>query len=338
MISGEYAVLEGAVAVVASVAARAYLQLGGVPDQDVSSASPGAVDGSAAGIGGLPQRPPLPAEAVLARRLAEEAFGTVPGELSLDASELRKSGKKLGLGSSAAASAAAVGAVLAHHGKDLRDPAVQRQVLELALRGHKAIAPEGSGADVAAASLGGFVRFRLDAQGALAEAERMSFPSQVETRVVWTGKEARTSEFVRAVRAFEARDQAGYALIRDRLKDEALRFADAIAQGDAGEIIAAAASYGKGMGELGLAASVNIVTEELAQIAELARIHGGAAKPSGAGGGDVAIAFFQRVSDAKAFDNACERAGLDRLDLGLGAEGVRSESGPRTAPRTSTAS
>ncbi len=324
MVSGEYAVLEGAVAVVASVAARAYLTLGGVPEQGVSAASPGAVDGSGTGIGGLPQRPPLPAEAVLARRLAEETYGPVPGELSLDANELRKSGKKLGLGSSAAASAAAVGAVLAYHGKDLSDPAVQRTVLELALRGHKAIAPEGSGADVAAASLGGFVRFRLE-NGELAEASRMAFPNHVETRVVWTGKEARTSEFVRAVRAFEARDQAGYARIRDRLKDEALRFADAIAQGDAGEIIAAASSYGKGMGELGIAASVNIVTEELAQIAELARVHGGAAKPSGAGGGDVALAFFQRSSDAKAFDNACERAGLDRLDLGLGADGVRAE-------------
>jgi phosphomevalonate kinase len=323
MISGEYAVLEGAVAVVASAGARVYATLS-VPAAGVSTTSPAVSDGSAAGIGGLPQRPPLPPEAVLARRLAEESFGAVQAELSIDASELRKSGKKLGLGSSAAASAAAVGAVLAQHGQNLDDPAVQRRVLELALAGHKAIAPEGSGADVAAASLGGFVRFRLE-NGALAEAERMSFPSHVETRVVWTGKEARTSEFVRAVRAYEARDKQGYGRIRDQLKDEARRFADAISQGDSGEIIAAAAAYGKGMGELGLAAGVDIVTEELAQIAELARVHGGAAKPSGAGGGDVAIAFFQRASDAQAFDNACERAGLDRLDLGLGAAGVRRE-------------
>jgi phosphomevalonate kinase len=197
-------------------------------------------------------------------------------------------------------------------------------VLELALAGHNAIAPEGSGADVAAASLGGFVRFRLE-QGVLAEAESMAFPAHVETRVVWTGKEARTSEFVRAVRSYEARDRAGYGRIRDQLKAEASRFASAIAEGDAGEIIASAGAYGRGMGELGQAAGVEIVTGELAQIAELARVHGGAAKPSGAGGGDVAIAFFQRSSDAQAFDNACDRAGLERLDLGLGAPGVRRE-------------
>jgi phosphomevalonate kinase len=248
----------------------------------------------------------------------------VNAELFIDASELRKSGRKLGLGSSAAASAAAVGAVFAHHGRDLSDPAVQRQALELALAGHKAVAPEGSGADVAAASLGGFVRFRLEG-GQLAEAERMAFPEHVKTRVVWTGKEARTSEFVRAVRGFEARDAQGYGRIRDRLKAEAVRFADAIARADGAEIVAAAAAYGKGMGELGDAAGVSIVTEELAQIAELAAQHGGAAKPSGAGGGDVAIAFFARESDAQGFDEACARAALDRLDLGLGAPGVRVE-------------
>ncbi len=325
MVSGEYAVLEGAVAVVASVAARVYCELLPGSGTTVSTASRAARDGSGAEIGGLPQRPPLPPEAVLARKLAEESLGPVNAELFIDASECRKSGKKLGLGSSAAASAAAVGAVLASHGQDLTEPAAQRRVLELALAGHKAIAPEGSGADVAAASLGGFVRYQLDDQGAVLQAERMNFPAHVETRVVWTGKEARTSEFVRAVRAFEARDRAGYGRLRDGLKDQAGRFADAIAEGDAGEIIAAAAAYGRGMGELGEAAGVAIVTTELAQIAELARVHGGAAKPSGAGGGDVAIAFFQRGSDAQAFDNACERAGLDRLDLGLGAPGVRIE-------------
>jgi phosphomevalonate kinase len=324
MISGEYAVLEGAISIVASVAARAYIALTPVPADSVSPLSPAARDGSGAEIGGLPQRPPLPPEAVLARRLAEEQFGAVNAELSIDASELRRSGKKLGLGSSAAASAAAVGAVLASHGQDLSDPRVQRRVFELALAGHKAIAPEGSGADVAAASLGGFVRYRLEG-GEVAEAESVTFPAQVETRVVWTGKEARTSEFVRAVRQFEGRDAQGYARIRDHLAGEARRFADAIQAGAVGEIIAAAAAYGKGMGELGEAAGVGIVTAELAQIAELARVHGGAAKPSGAGGGDVAIAFFQRVSDAQAFDNACDRAGLERVDLGLGAPGVRAE-------------
>jgi phosphomevalonate kinase len=313
MVSGEYAVLEGAVAVVASVNVRAYARW---------STSPGS--GSPAQIGDSPQSRGNPPEAMLTRKLAEEAVGAVQAELAIDASELRKSGRKLGLGSSAAAAAAAAGAVLATAGEDLNDPKVQRRVLDLALAGHKAIAPEGSGADVAASSLGGFVRFRLDG-GQLAEAERMVWPAHVATRVVWTGKEARTSEFVRAVRAFEGRDGSGYGAIRDTLHAQARRFADAIARGDGSEIVAAAGAYGATMGQLGLAAGVSIMTDELQQIAELATRHGGAAKPSGAGGGDVAIAFFARESEAVSFDAACRAEALDLLDLGLGAPGVRPE-------------
>ncbi|MDB4991083.1 MAG: Phosphomevalonate kinase [Myxococcaceae bacterium] len=297
MISGEYAVLEGAVAIVASVDVRARARW--VDD-------PSAI---------------LPPEARETRNLAQLALGTLHGHLSIDASDLRRSGRKLGLGSSAAASAAVAGAVLASHGQDLTDPAVQRRVLELALAGHKAIAPEGSGADVAAASLGGFVRFRLE-NGKLAEAERVEFPRALHTRVVWTGKEARTSEFVRAVREFEARDARAFAFLRDDLRDQAARFAEAIARGDAADVIAAASAYGLGMGQLGRSAGVDIVTPELAKIAVLAKQHGGGAKPSGAGGGDVAIALFPSSESAEAFDAACDEAGLDRLDLRLGAPGV----------------
>jgi phosphomevalonate kinase len=300
MISGEYAVLEGAVAIVASVDVRAHARW--TDDASVS----------------------LPPEARETRKLAELALGVVAGSLEIDASDLRKSGRKLGLGSSAAASAAVAGALLASHGHDLRDASVQQRALELALAGHKAIAPEGSGADVAAAALGGFVRFRLE-NGKLAEAVRVSFPPSLATRVVWTGKEARTSEFVRAVRAFEGRDARGFALIRDELRERASRFAEAIARADVHEIIMATRGYGLGMGQLGRSAGVDIVTSELSQIALLAERHGGAAKPSGAGGGDVAIALFPSENEALAFDVACAEASLDRLQLTLGAPGVRAE-------------
>jgi phosphomevalonate kinase len=299
MVSGEYAVLDGAVAIVASADVRVQVRW---------------VDEAAT----------LPPEAAATREIAERELGAVEGSLVLDASDLRKAGKKLGLGSSAAASAAVAGALLATHGHDLTDPVVQQRALKLALAGHKAIAPEGSGADVAASSLGGFVRFRL-AEGKLAEATRVDFPAQVQPRVVWTGKEARTSEFVRAVRAFEARDGQSFDRLRGELRDQALRFAEAIARANVSEIIAATAAYGLTMGALGRAAGVPIVTDELARIAVLAGEHGGAAKPSGAGGGDVAIAFFPNLENARAFDDACRAASLDLLELRLGADGVRAE-------------
>ena len=313
MISGEYAVLDGAVAVVAAVSARVYVRW---------STSSG---GSPGGSGGSPQSLSDYREAVETRRLTEEVVGAVHGELVVEATQTRSAGQvKYGLGSSAAAAAATAGAVLASQGHDLTDSGVQRRAFELALAGHKAIAPQGSGADVAAAALGGFVRFRLE-NGRVAEAERVRWPDSLHTRVVWTGIAARTSEFVRKVREFEQSAPGAFGLIRDSLHAEADRFAGAISTGRASEIVDAAGAYGAAMKRLGLGADVSIVTPELQTIADLATQHGGAAKPSGAGGGDVAIAFFTNENDAKAFDAACRSVNLTPLDLGLGAPGVRPE-------------
>jgi phosphomevalonate kinase len=310
MVSGEYAVLEGAVAVVASVNVRVYARW------SLAATDTGEVAPTAARF----------LEAAATRKLAEAAARPVHGELSIDANELRRAGRKLGLGSSAAASVAAAGAVLATAGEDLSDACVQRRAFELALAGHKAIAPEGSGADVAAAALGGFVRFRIDG-GQLAEAEPIAWPAQVITRVVWTGKEASTAAFVRAVRAFEARDPLAYGRIRAGLHEQAARFVAAIDAAELAEIPRAASSYGESMGALGQAAGVAIMTSELQQVAALAQSYGGGAKPSGAGGGDVAIAFFLGEADARAFEDACQEKGLEVLDLQLGAPGVRAEAG-----------
>ena len=139
--------------------------------------------------------------------------------------------------------------------------------------------------------------------------------------MVWTGKEARTSEFVRAVRAFEARDPAGYALACATVSRTRRVASPMPSPGRRRRDHRGGGGLRRGMGELGQAAGVTSSTAELAQIAELARVHGGAAKPSGAGGGDVAIAFFQRRVTPQAFDAACRSSralGLAWI-LGLGA-------------------
>ena len=45
------------------------------------------------------------------------------------------------------------------------------------------------------------------------------------------------------------------------------------------------------MAHMGRSAGIDIVSAPHAQIAKLAETHGGAAKPSGAGGGDIAVAL-----------------------------------------------
>lgn len=307
MISGEYVVLDGVEALVAAVDRRL-----------VAVASRTPIDGSPGRGVGSPEGPGLPPEALLARQHAEEALGATDMQLTIDASALRSADRKLGLGSSSAASAAAAGAVVASHGGDVASE--RRSILEWALRGHRAIAPQGSGADVAAATLGGLVRFE---RARAEEAQVVEWPEDLRVEVVWTGKPARTSELVAKVRALRERDPAGYRAVATPLRDAAGALLDAVLAGDAARTAEAADAHGAAMGALGEASDAPIVTPLLAEAARLARAHGGGAKPSGAGGGDVALAFFSGDDDAAAFRRACPAAGLDLLSVQLGAEGVR---------------
>ena len=318
MVAGEYVVLDGAEALVASVDAR-LLCVGAYSTPDSSASG----DGSRASADRSGDAPSLPPEALLTRQRAEEALGPALGmTLTIDASSLRSEAsaagdtRKLGLGSSSAAS----GAVLAWHGID---PASRRRdALAWALAGHRAIAPQGSGADVAAATLGGVVRFlRAEAEAA----QPIEWPEGLAVDVVWSGHEARTSGMVKRVRALEDADPAAYRAVATPLRDAAGALIAALAEGRCADAVAAADRHGDAMARLGEAADVPIVTPELARIAALARAHGGGAKPSGAGGGDVALAFFADPSGRAAFRAACLEAGLTPLSTRIGDEGVRLE-------------
>ncbi len=303
MISGEYAVLAGAPAIVAAVQTRAYARfVAEAPTGQLASAS----------------RFP---EAHAARGRAEQELGPVPGELAIDVSELRREGQKLGVGSSSAAAAAAAGAVLAVRGHDLSSDEVQRRALGFALDGHRTVAPKGSGADVAACTLGGFVRYRRTPGHWEVEADRLAWPKELVWRVAWTGQAASTRALIEKVDALRERAPRTYDEAMGRLADESERFVEAF--GDAGALLDATRRYCGAMDALGQAAGAPIVEQRLRTVAALAQRAGGAAKPSGAGGGDVALALFGSREDAARFDEACREAGIALLDVELGGPGVR---------------
>jgi len=261
---------------------------------------------------------PPEVEATLAR--AKAICGDVRGVLDVDASALRRDASKLGLGSSAAAAAAAAAAVFATHGHALDDPTVVRRVFDCALEGHASVAPQGSGVDVAASAFGGFLRFRREVE---IELERLAAPSDLCIELVWTGHAARTSELVGKVFDLRERAPGDYRQRMESLNILASDFAEAFERGSASHVVRAAASYAAAMAALGEAAQAPIVDARLRQVAELAGRFSGSAKPCGAGGGDVAVAFFVDSEAASSFKLACEDEGLHPIEVSWGAPGVR---------------
>jgi len=130
--------------------------------------------------------------------------------------------RKLGLGSSAAVTAAVVGFYLAGAGLDPQDPAMRRQALDLAMAAHaEAQGGGGSGADVAAAVLGGTLRFQDG------KAERITAPAWLEVGFIDAGAPADTSSFVRQVKQGAKHDPHRYRKAVATLQDAAHRFLEA---------------------------------------------------------------------------------------------------------------
>jgi len=140
---------------------------------------------------------------------------------------------------------------------------------------------------------------------------------------VWTGQAARTSELVGKVRELRRNDPDTYDACMGQLSELSVRFTSAFEAGSTAEVIEAASCYATAMGALGGAAGAPIVDARLGRAGELATRFSGSAKPCGAGGGDVAIAFFLDPDAAKGFEMACKDEGLHPIDVSWGAAGVR---------------
>jgi len=294
---GEYAVLHGGTAVVAAVDRRA-----------VARFVPGAAPST-----------PLIAEAlnVVAAYAREQNLPLPDGAPQVDSSALSQDGQKLGLGSSAAAVVAAMGALW-----DVLGQAPDALPLSLAVKAHRqAQGGRGSGGDVAAALQGGVIAYARPGQvDQVVRALPVEIPAQLV--VFRAGDPAATVQFLHAVERLQARDPAEHAAHVRLIAEAGARFVRAYEAADGAGLLASVAAAHEALQALGNAADVPIVTPALQTAAALARGCGGAAKGSGAGGGDVGIGFFPDPESADAFRARAVKLDLEILSITTGARGL----------------
>lgn len=301
---GEYAVTDGFPAVVAAVDRRATVTVDDASDLRVRGNDPRWLTVPTNLVDGESDAPPgdQPLLFAVMREVQRRGMPLVRGHLTVSTTAFSADGKKLGLGSSAAA-AVAFAAVFCDDTDTIYD---------IARTAHRAFQGGGSGIDVAASSYGGLLRFH----GGRAQ-PAPALPIGLAVVVAWTGVPAKTQGFVDAYRALPERGRHAAAI------DAATtRFLDAAGQGDSGALLRAVHDARTAMHELGRAARIDIVTAEHARIAAIADAAGGAAKPSGAGGGDVAVCFVPAKARAQ-LERALTAAGLAVVDVAVGAPGVR---------------
>ncbi|MCU1276523.1 MAG: phosphomevalonate kinase [bacterium] len=255
-----------------------------------------------------------------ARSCAAKNGGATLGNVRVDSTALYENGNKLGLGSSAAVTAAVVGLAMARAERTL-EPHVLFAIADAAHG--EAQGTRGSGVDVAVSVYGGTIRF-VRKNGAV-DVRTVDLPDNVRLTFIWDGTPASTANMIGRVKALAESQPPRHEAAIGRLVSQAHAFATAVAANDPAALIRAADAYGIAMAALGEAAGVEIVTRAHSILAALARRHGGAAKPSGAGGGDLGVAFTIGNDATTALREDARAAGLTVLSLGAPAPGLRLE-------------
>jgi phosphomevalonate kinase len=290
VLSGAYAVLEGAPAIVAAV------------DRYVTADAA------------------RPAELVTAEVRAAIDAGALRDPPWFDASSLRASlpdgtSRKLGLGSSAAILVASLAAAT---GERFATPALRAAIFPVALAAHRAAQPKGSGIDVAASTFGGVIRASLHASRRDLDVAPHPLPRGVAVEVFASPVSASTAHFLELTRALKAKDFPRYQSILDA----AGRGAEAaVAATSVADLRHALGAQIDALSMLGEAAGAPIVTAQVAALRPAAAAEGAEFGPSGAGGGDIAV-YVGAAASSDHFRALAARQGFSRLDLALGAEGA----------------
>ncbi|MFN8543898.1 MAG: hypothetical protein U0807_06805 [Candidatus Binatia bacterium] len=313
-LTGEWAVLRGAPALVAAVDRRATVEArlrDGAGALVVHSLAEDRCTrlGPEATLAG-------DAAAVAAVLHVVRPQGEVEGAVTVDSRTFLDGDRKLGLGRSSATLAATAAAVLACAGQE--DPDA---VLATALQANQVLQGGlGSGADVVASVRGGLVEVRRWGEQLSVTARQL--PAGLAVLAAWTGESAPTGPLLRRFADGMARPTQEAADAIRELEMAAEDAATAVARGDAVALLRAADRCGGQIEKLGAALDLPLVTPALARLVQAARRPGVAAKPSGAGAGDCAIALVADADTAGAVRAAWRACGLPPLEVAIDSRGV----------------
>jgi phosphomevalonate kinase len=230
---------------------------------------------------------------------------------------------KLGLGSSAALTVAFASAVVDWAETDRRAEGSIEWLGTLLAIHRDFQGGRGSGIDLAASLLGGTLEYRLNEQGGIALAEPVTLPDGLHTVFAWTGRSADTGLFLEQLRARRAQDPRPVDDALEALGTISVHGIEALREARVDGFLSAVADFGTGLEELGRAAGLEIISDEHRRLAEIAHRCGAVYKPSGAGGGDVGVAFTDDAEVARSFAEGVGRAGFDLLEVSPDPDGLK---------------
>lgn len=337
VLSGEYAVLLGAPAIVLALNFPVSCRLttpasGPACWQFLSRGFEGASRHRLADLmpgNSLPgQHPPEPGDPArlcwyllrsLAQRFPAQTLSQLPESLhiEIDSRACFRSGAKLGVGSSAAVCCALTGALLACIGCYQPDAAS-----EIALETHRAFqGGRGSGLDIAASMHGGAIEFKRTGSSTLPLVKPLAMPDNVHMTLIWTGRSADTTTHITDFFGwYHGLRKTGRSTVVDTLLQQAVNVADAFSTQR--QWIDRLSDYISVMKTLDAEAQLGIYSADHRRLDGVAKDSGAVYKPCGAGGGDLGLALSRDRDALAGFSNTVSTEGFTVLPLELEQHGL----------------
>lgn len=241
-------------------------------------------------------------------------------------------GKKYGLGSSAAVTVATVKALCAFYELELTND----QLYKLAAIAHLDVQGNGSLGDIAASVYGGWIAYRSFDKQWLAETrptmtlnellaipwpslsiELLTPPAELSLLIGWTGSPASTSHLVDKIALAKTERQADYQNFLKASKACLEDMVEGFRTNNLQQIQAELRHNRALLQELADFSHVAIETPVLQKMGTLAEKAGGAAKTSGAGGGDCGIVIIDRAIDTTSLFEKWRDNQIERLNLAV---------------------
>ncbi|MGX6961190.1 phosphomevalonate kinase [Vagococcus xieshaowenii] len=218
-------------------------------------------------------------------------------------------GRKYGLGSSGAVTVATIKALL----KFYHVPFTSETLYKLAAITHLAINSNGSFGDLAASSFGGWIAYScfdrewlmnkisehslselLEMDWPLLNIEPLQVPNNLELLIGWTGTPASTTHLVDLINDEKAEIRECYTHFLAESKTVVEKMLEGFKEQEIKTIQTGIKQNRQLLQQLGKSSGIQIETSTLFEMCEIAEEYGGAAKSSGAGGGDCGIVIIEK--------------------------------------------
>jgi phosphomevalonate kinase len=259
--------------------------------------------------------------------------GLTPPALRISVSSgLHTGGTKYGLGSSGAVTVATIAAVTDYCGLDLT-PEARFRLAMLATAGLDA---KSSGGDLAASTWGGWIAYEAPDRVAVLELarrhgieeamrapwpgfglRRLPPPRGLALEVGWTGEPVSTGSLVARLDTGDREDGAGYRDFLTRSTAVVRACVQALERADHRELLHQIRCARQVLARLDDETGLGIFTDKLTVLCDAAEAVGGAAKPSGAGGGDCGIALLDAGAQTDISQMRARWAAADVVPLEL---------------------